>query len=170
MDIMTKKKLFTDDDHLQGSVPYRHGVGILLLNSDKKVFVAQRLDKDSTAWQMPQGGIDPGEEPIEAAIRELKEETSITSVNILRETKDWFFYDFPNELAAKLWRGRFRGQRQKWFAMEFTGDESEINIDTEKPEFSQWQWVEPSQVPELIVDFKTKLYQAIIKEFSDELK
>lgn len=166
---MTKNKQFSHDDHLQASIPYRHGVGIMLLNADKKIFVAQRIDKTSEAWQMPQGGINPGENPRDAALRELREETGIESVNILRETEDWFFYDFPNELAAKLWRGKFRGQRQKWFAMQFTGPDSEINIVTSKPEFSEWKWVDPSDVPNMIVDFKKQLYRAILREFSDVL-
>ena len=168
---MTQNKEKNIGSTSRDTFPYRAGVGIMLLNRDKKIFVAQRIDKTSEAWQMPQGGIRSNEEPIEAAIRELHEETAISadSVKILRETKDWFFYDFPNELAEKLWRGRFRGQRQKWFAMEFHGDESEINIQTEKPEFTEWKWASAAEIPGLIVDFKKQLYRAVLKEFSDIL-
>lgn len=166
METMTRQK-HTSHIFTPGSIPYRLGVGILLLNPNKEVFVAQRLDKASEAWQMPQGGIHPGEAPEDAVMRELEEEIGVSNVNIIRQTDDWFFYDFPNELAAKLWRGKYRGQKQKWFAMEFLGQDSDININTQKPEFSDWKWANPKEVPDIIVDFKRQLYKAVLEEFSD---
>ncbi|MCB2081819.1 MAG: RNA pyrophosphohydrolase [Rickettsiales bacterium] len=148
---------------------YRPGVGIMLINKDGLVFSAKRIDTSEEAWQMPQGGIDRGETPEEALWRELREETGTNKAEILHVTEDWLYYDFPNELAARLWRGRYRGQRQKWFALRFTGLDADINIETERPEFSEWQWVEASLLPDLIVPFKRRLYQAVLEEFRDFL-
>ena len=147
------------------ALPYRRGVGIALFNHAGEVFVAQRLDSPGPAWQMPQGGIDKGEAPLDAAWRELQEETGVTSAQLLAESKGWLSYDLPPELAATLWKGKYRGQEQKWYAFRFTGAESEIDIEGEHPEFSAWKWVDFRQVPELIVPFKRPLYQKVVLEF-----
>ena len=118
------------------------------------------------AWQMPQGGIDPGETPRQAALRELEEETGTAKAEILGETVGWHHYDLPPELTGGIWGGRFRGQRQKWFAMRFTGTDSDINLATEHPEFDAWEWVLPAQLPELIVEFKRDVYVAVLAEFA----
>lgn len=149
------------------SLPYRNGVGIMLINRDKSIFVAKRIDTISEAWQMPQGGIDQGESPDVAAIRELEEETGTSKATILRESKDWLTYDLPDQLTSKIWGGRYRGQRQKWFAMRFDGEDSDINIETEHPEFCEWKWASASSLPGLIVPFKRVLYRAIVDEFRD---
>lgn len=169
MEMNKTNNLESDNINSYGTIPYRPGVGIMLLNRDRKIFVAQRIDKTSEAWQMPQGGINRDESPEQAAIRELKEETDINNASIIRQTDDWFFYDFPNELAAKLWRGKFRGQKQKWFAMQFLGHDDDINLNTDKPEFSDWRWVSSEEIPNMIVDFKRQLYRAVLDEFKDLL-
>jgi putative (di)nucleoside polyphosphate hydrolase len=147
------------------ALPYRRGVGIALFNHQGDVFVAQRLDSPGPAWQMPQGGIDEGETPLDAAWRELHEETGITSAELIAESEGWLSYDLPPELAATLWKGRYRGQEQKWYAFRFTGPESEIDIAGEHPEFSAWKWVDFRRVPELIVPFKRPLYQQVVLTF-----
>ncbi|MFN9114077.1 MAG: RNA pyrophosphohydrolase [Bacteroidota bacterium] len=149
------------------SLPYRDGVGIMLINAQRQVFVAKRIDTVSEAWQMPQGGIDAGEPADVAALRELEEETGTDKATILRESRDWLTYDLPQELVGKIWGGRYRGQRQKWFAMRFDGVDSDINIATQHPEFCEWQWTKPSNLPDLIVPFKRVLYRQIIDEFRD---
>jgi putative (di)nucleoside polyphosphate hydrolase len=146
-------------------LPYRRGVGIVLFNDAREVFVAQRIDNPGPAWQMPQGGIDKDEKPIDAAWRELQEETGVTSAKILAESKGWLRYDLPPDLAAQLWKGRYRGQEQKWYAFRFTGKESEIKIDGENPEFSSWKWSPFRSVPDLIVPFKRSLYEQVVREF-----
>lgn len=145
--------------------PYRRGVGIALFNAVGKVFVAQRIDNPGPAWQMPQGGIDKDEAPLDAAWRELQEETGVRSAKLLAESQGWLRYDLPPDLVTQLWKGKYRGQEQKWYAFRFTGKESEIDIAGEHPEFSAWKWVEFHRVPELIVPFKRTLYQEIVKEF-----
>jgi len=146
------------------ALPYRQGVGIMLLDRHGKVFVAQRIDMPSTAWQMPQGGIDKGESPLEAAWRELKEETGTDMAEVIGESGDWYSYDLPVDLAPKLWRGRFRGQTQKWFVFRFLGSDEDIDIATETPEFSDWKWADVAELPDLIVPFKRALYSQLIEE------
>jgi len=150
---------------MSSSADYRSGVGILLLNRAGLAFVGQRIDYPGEAWQMPQGGIDRGETPREAALRELKEEIGTNNTEILAESESWFEYDLPEEFRQHVWRGRYRGQRQKWFAMRFLGQDREIDLATHHPEFSAWKWVEPSALPRLIVPFKRRLYADVLKEF-----
>lgn len=152
------------------NLPYRRGVGMMILGKDNMVFVGKRFDSKGDTWQMPQGGIDGDETVIEAGLRELSEETNIKSVRILAESKNWFYYDVPDFLVGKLWDGQYRGQKQKWLLLEFIGDDSEINISTENPEFAEWKWVEMNMLPELIVSFKKTLYHSIVKEFSSHVK
>jgi len=146
---------------------YRRGVGIMLLNARNEVFVAQRIDFTGDAWQMPQGGIDTGESPREAALRELKEEIGTNKAEFLAETKGWFSYDFPPKLRERFRRGRFQGQRQKWFAMRFTGQDSNIDLSTAHPEFKAWKWVAPEELPRLIVPFKRQVYLDVLEEFRE---
>ncbi len=148
-------------------IGYRPCVGIMLVNMDGKVFVGQRLDNVVEAWQMPQGGIDDGEDPKAAALRELEEETGIRSdlVEIIATAKDEHFYDLPPELVGKLWGGKYRGQRQYWFLARFVGKDSDVNIQTKHPEFREWRWTAPDTLPDLIVPFKRKLYRDILQEF-----
>jgi putative (di)nucleoside polyphosphate hydrolase len=147
--------------------PYRRGVGIALITSDGKVFVGQRLDSAEPAWQMPQGGIDKGEQPQAAALRELGEEIGVspTKVEILAETPDWVRYDLPVELSTKMWKGKYRGQEQKWFLMRFKGRDGDINIATEHPEFSAWKWLAFSDLPTVIVGFKRPIYVQVVDAF-----
>jgi putative (di)nucleoside polyphosphate hydrolase len=145
---------------------YRPAVGIMLLNRHGEVFVGHRIDMPAMpAWQMPQGGVDPGETPRQAAMRELEEEIGTAKVDILAESRVWLKYDLPVELAGGIWGGRYRGQRQKWFVMRFTGSDGDINLATEHPEFDAWQWVAPDRLPDLIVLFKRQLYIDILAEF-----
>ena len=144
---------------------YRPNVGIMLLNPENRVFVGQRIDTPGEAWQMPQGGIDEDEEPRLAALRELKEEIGTDNAEILAETRGWLRYDLPASVAGRLWGGRYRGQRQKWFAMRFRGSDDEIDLATAHPEFSAWRWVAPAELPALIVPFKRPLYIALLEEF-----
>lgn len=148
-------------------VGYRAAVGIMLLNRRGEVFVARRIDMPPAmaAWQMPQGGIDPGETPLQAALRELEEEIGTNKAEIIGESRAWLKYDLPIELAGGIWGGCYRGQRQKWFAMRFTGDDADIDLATEHPEFDAWQWMAPACLPELIVPFKRQLYIDVLSEF-----
>lgn len=151
------------------NLPYRPCAGIMLANTNGQVFVGCRIDyKDSDIWQMPQGGIEEGEEPRDAALRELSEETGIcaSKVEIIAQSQDELFYDLPDELIGKLWKGKWRGQRQIWFLMRFKGNDGDINIATAHPEFSAWQWVDPQQLPQLVVPFKKRLYEIILSEFA----
>lgn len=150
------------------NLPYRPGVGVMLLDPANRVFVGQRLDSVVEAWQMPQGGIDEGEDPYAAVLRELEEETGVSPslTRLLAETPDWLTYDLPPELMGRIWGGRYRGQRQKWFALRFLGTDADVNIATAHPEFRAWQWVEPQRLPELIVPFKRALYAELVDHFA----
>ena len=150
---------------------YRPAVGIMLLNPAGLAFIGRRIDMPAglAAWQMPQGGIDPGESPREAAFRELAEEVGADKAEIIAETRGWLHYDLPSDIAARMWSGRWRGQRQKWFLMRFTGEDGDINLATEHPEFDAWKWVEPRRLPGLIVPFKRQLYRDLLAEFRPHL-
>lgn len=151
------------------ALPYRPCAGIMLVNRDGKVFVGQRRDSRTEAWQMPQGGIDDGEDVQEAALRELEEETGVprAMVTVIARSKDEHFYDLPDDLIGKLWNGKWRGQRQHWFLMRFQGEDQDVNIETDHQEFRAWQWIAPEELPNLIVPFKEKLYRNIVAEFAE---
>ena len=142
-------------------LPLRNGVGIIVLNKENKVFVAKRIDNSKNFWQMPQGGVNKGENLLKAAYRELEEETSIISVELIKELDDSISYDLPDHLLGIIWKGKYKGQKQKWFLMKFTGDEKEINIHTKNPEFLEWKWVELDQITQLVVDFKLHVYKQL---------
>ena len=156
----------TDQDDL-----YRRGVGVMLLNPEGKVFVAARIDNPDDAWQMPQGGIDEGEEPWATALRELEEETGIAPhlVERVAECPERLRYELPEGLAGRLWKGRWIGQEQDWFLCRFLGKDSDVDLATKHPEFRDWQWVEPSRLPDLIVPFKRDLYRRLLSDFADYL-
>tara|TARA_B100000941_G_scaffold283845_1_gene253840 strand:- start:3407 stop:3877 length:471 start_codon:yes stop_codon:yes gene_type:complete len=156
---MTDKKL-----------PMRNGVGVIIFNKNKKIFVGKRKDNPVDKWQMPQGGVDEGEDYFSAMKRELKEETSIINVKILKELEGFFEYELPENLIGIIWKGQFRGQKQKWFIAEYLGADSEINLNTKNPEFIEWKWISPDELPKVIVDFKKNMYNKLlikIKEFID---
>jgi putative (di)nucleoside polyphosphate hydrolase len=152
--------------------PYREGVGIALLNRDDLVFVGQRIDQTAEAWQMPQGGIDPGEDPLQAALREMEEEIGVPAklAEVIAESRGWLSYDLPADLADKVWGGRYRGQRQKWYLARFKGGDSDINIETPHPEFKEWRWLPFRQLPDLIVPFKRPIYELIVAEFAERVR
>lgn len=154
--------MYTDKHKL----PYRPCAGIMLLNNQNKVFVAKRIDTSVEAWQMPQGGIDPAEDPAQAALRELEEETGITNAKIIAEYEGWLTYDLPDELYGKVWKGKYGGQTMKWFVMRFQGQDEDINIDTEHPEFSTWRWADMSELVDIIIPFKKNVYKKLVQEFS----
>ena len=145
-------------------LPMRTGVGIIVLNNNNQVFVGKRKDNPGDKWQMPQGGVDKGEDFITAMKRELIEETSIKNIKILKEIQNMYQYELPKNLVGIIWKGKFRGQRQKWFITKFLGKDNEINLDTQHPEFIDWKWIDPKDLPEVIVDFKKKLYLNLLKE------
>ena len=147
-------------------LPLRSGVGIVLLNRENKVFVAKRIDNPKNFWQMPQGGVDEGEDFLRAAFRELEEETSIKSVELIKELEGTTTYDLPDRLLGIIWKGKYKGQKQKWFLMRFIGDDSEININTSNPEFLDWQWIELDLITDVVVDFKLHVY----KELKEKVK
>ncbi len=148
------------------ALPYRPCVGLALFNGQGLVFAATRIDTPGDAWQMPQGGIDPGETPAAAALRELEEEIGTDKAEIVAETADWLCYDLPEHLLGRVWKGRYRGQRQKWFALRFTGSDSDIDIVTRHPEFSAWRWMPLAELPRHIVPFKRGVYEAVAREFA----
>ena len=147
-------------------LPMRTGVGIIVLNNNNQVFVGKRKDNPGDKWQMPQGGVDKGEDFITAMRRELIEETSIKNIKILKEIQNMYQYELPNNLIGIIWSGKFRGQRQKWFITKFLGKDDEINLDTQHPEFIDWKWIDPKDLPEVIVDFKKELYLNLLKEIN----
>ena len=142
-------------------LPLRNGVGIVVLNNDNKVFVAKRIDNPKNFWQMPQGGVDEDEDFLKAAYRELEEETSIKSVELIKKLDGMTTYELPNRLLGIIWKGKYRGQKQKWFLMKFTGKDEEINIKTENPEFLDWKWIDLDQITEVVVDFKLHVYKEL---------
>ena len=145
-------------------LPLRIGVGIVLLNSQNKIFVGKRIDNPSNSWQMPQGGVDKNENFIMAAKRELEEETGIRTVTLVKELDEWLSYDLPVNLLGKLWGGKYRGQKQKWFIMKFLGKDDEINVKTQHPEFLDWKWIDPIELTNIAVDFKKSVYKKIKEE------
>ena len=146
------------------NLPLRSGVGIVVLNKENKIFVAKRIDNPKNFWQMPQGGIDKNENYYEAALRELKEETSITSVELIKEISKKYTYILPDNLIGIIWKGKFKGQVQKWFVMRFVGNETEININTKNPEFLDWKWIDVDELPKIAVNFKLHIYKKIKEE------
>ena len=141
------------------NLPLRSGVGIIVLNKENKVFVAKRIDNSKDYWQMPQGGVDGGETFLEAAYRELREETSIKDVNLIKEIDGTFTYELPKNLLGIIWKGKYRGQKQKWFLMRFLGVDKDIDIKTDKPEFLEWKWIDLDKITEAVVDFKLHIYE-----------
>ena len=149
---------------IKNKLPLRIGVGAVVLNNENKVFVGKRKDNPIDKWQMPQGGVNENEDYIPAMKRELYEETSIKNIKILKELDGWLVYELPKNLLGIIWKGKYRGQKQKWFITRFTGQESEINLKTKHPEFIEWKWIETDDLPNVIVDFKKKVYLALVKE------
>ena len=147
-------------------LPLRIGVGIILLNKKNQVFVGKRKDNPNNKWQMPQGGVDNGEDYISAMRRELMEETSIKNIEIIKEIKKKYQYELPQNLIGIIWKGKYRGQKQKWFVAKFLGQDTEININTKNPEFIEWKWIDPKSLPEVIVDFKRNLYLELLEEIN----
>ncbi len=150
-------------------MPYRLCVGVMLINREGRIWLGRRIPDDEhhtlDSWQMPQGGIDPGEDPAVAALRELEEETGTRNARVIGQVDEWLYYDLPNELIGKALKGRYRGQKQKWFALEYLGDESDINIETHTPEFDRWAWVTPEEALERIIAFKRPVYEKVIAAF-----
>ncbi len=154
----------------KNQLPLRIGVGIIVLNNENKVFVGKRKDNPGDKWQMPQGGVDVGEDFITAMKRELIEETSIKNIKILKEIEKTYSYELPDYLVGIIWKGKFRGQKQKWFITRFLGDETEINLNTKNAEFIDWKWIEPELLPDVIVNFKKDLYLNLVKEINLVIK
>ena len=148
------------------NLPLRNGVGIVLLNKENKVFVARRIDNPKNFWQMPQGGVDKGEDFLAAAFRELEEETNIKNVSLIKEIDGITTYELPDHLLGIIWKGKYKGQKQKWFLMKFIGDDKEININTKNPEFLDWKWIDIDQITEVVVNFKLHVY----KELKEKIK
>lgn len=148
------------------NLPYRKGVGMMVFNDDKKIFVGKRIDNQK-AWQMPQGGVDENEDCFSAARRELYEETGIQSIRVIEKSKEKYTYDLPEYLLGKIWNGKYKGQTQRWFLIKFLGPDSEINLNQKCPEFNEWKWVDIDELPKIIVSFKKELYLSLIKEFYD---
>lgn len=154
-------------DHQKTSLPYRDCVGMMILNRQGLIFVGRRLDAAMKAWQMPQGGINEGEEPEAAALRELEEEIGTANVRILAQTDDWLSYDLPGDLVGKVWNGKYRGQRQRWFVMRFLGQDSEFLLETEHPEFCDWKWIPIEQLDRDVIPFKRQLYNELKNRFQN---
>ena len=154
------------------ALPYRPCVGVMLINEDGHIFAGQRRDNDTPAWQMPQGGIDDGEAPLAAALRELWEETGVTSdlVQVLAEAPGWIAYDLPHDIVPKIWKGRYRGQKQRWFAFRYLGSDAQINIATAHPEFSEWRWIDGAAMLASIVPFKRAVYAQVVNVFGSYLR
>lgn len=148
-------------------LPYRLGVGAMILNKDKKVFIAKRVNSKSESWQMPQGGIDETEDPRQAIFREVYEEIGTDKISIIVESTNWLTYDVPYRFASKFWRGKFRGQKQKWYLLNFTGNDTDFNLETHIAEFSEWKWIEVADLILTVIDFKKELYRQILYEFKD---
>ena len=148
------------------NLPLRNGVGIIVLNKDNKIFVGKRIDNPKNFWQMPQGGVDNGEDFLTAAYRELKEETSISNVKLIKEINGTLTYELPDNLLGIIWKGKYKGQKQKWFLMRYLGEDKDINIKTDKPEFLEWKWVDIDKITEVVVDFKLHVY----KELKEKVK
>lgn len=148
-------------------LPLRIGVGIVLLNNENEIFVAKRIDNPKDYWQMPQGGVHKNENFLKAAKRELEEETGIKSIELIKKIDRWLIYNLPENLLGKIWKGKYRGQKQKWFIMKFLGDKNEINVKTKNPEFFKWKWVKARELPKIAVHFKTDIYEKIKKELID---
>ncbi len=151
-------------DNKFSNLPLRKGVGVVLLNNNNQVFVAKRIDNPNDFWQMPQGGIDKDENPLDAAFRELKEETSIKNVELIQEIQNEITYNLPNNLLGIIWKGKFKGQTQKWYVMKFLGTDKEINLKTNHPEFLEWKWIDIENITDKVVDFKLHVYEKIKKE------
>ncbi|MCT4559099.1 MAG: RNA pyrophosphohydrolase [Pelagimonas sp.] len=153
------------------ALPYRKNVGIMLINADGHVFVGQRMDSDLPAWQMPQGGIDKDEKPKKAALRELEEETGVSKdlVTVVAKTKGWIRYDLPHDLIPKIWKGRYRGQKQKWFLLRFHGTDAQVNIVQKHQEFSEWQWLAVDDLVDNIVPFKRQVYKEVVEAFREHI-
>ena len=149
------------------NLPLRIGVGIVLLNNRNEVFVGKRIDNPKNFWQMPQGGVDDNENLLEAAKRELEEENGVKTIKLIKEINEWLEYDLPKNLLGKIWNGKYRGQKQKWFVMKFLGDINEINIKTKSPEFLDWKWIKVSELPNVAVNFKINIYKKIEKELTN---
>ena len=147
-------------------LPLRIGVGIILLNNKNNIFVGKRIDNPEKYWQMPQGGVEKNENLFQAAQRELEEETSIKSIELIKEMEEWLTYDLPNNLLGKIWKGKYRGQKQKWFIIRFVGKDEEINVKTKNPEFIDWKWINSSELTNVVVKFKLNIYKKIKKELS----
>ena len=148
------------------NLPLRLGVGIILLNNENKVFVGKRIDNPKNFWQMPQGGINNNESFFQAAKRELEEETGITKIKLIKELDQWLTYDLPKNLLGKIWQGKYRGQKQKWFIMKFEGKDQEIDVNTSSPEFLDWKWITPAELPEIVVNFKVDIYKKLLNELN----
>ena len=148
-------------------LPMRSGVGVVILNSQNMVFVGRRKDNPGDKWQMPQGGVDDGEDYISAMRRELLEETSIKSIEVIKEIEGFYEYELPKNLIGIIWKGKYRGQKQKWYIAKFLGEEKEINLNTKNPEFIDWKWILPDMLPEMIVDFKKDLYKKLLKHIKE---
>ncbi len=152
------------------NLPLRLGVGVVLLNSDNKVFVGKRIDNPVNIWQMPQGGVNDNENLLCAANRELKEETGVESIKLIKEIDNWLTYELPKNLLGKIWKGKYRGQKQKWFIMRFVGNEEEINIKMKNAEFKEWKWIDVNQLLNVVIDFKLDVYKSIVKELNALIK